>query len=544
MSGPRADHDSASSHPQSAQPVAAAPSLLVQQETDQGVPESSSNFPPSRSLVITTEDAAFLDDAASIAPPSDNSWVIIERSHLPVTTGPTAAALATDAGFPRNKVSDSVKPQAARARSLSFLRLSLILAIAACAALSSRYVISPRFTRPLAAAVPHYLKRGRLPAASTEAGLGKEPSPRAHPKVQPVGDLETSAVSESTAVDLSTLQREYEQLMVSAAALDETWASVSNAARKTFAEHYLRVAKGGLKPVDCIYPLRRFVIALKRIDFASESPPKQRAFLTETKLLSLVLQAADRRLRFIENSLQFAQQTGTGSALHGLKRHLPKREKLQQITTDLKTFRYLALLLSKQGSAAAAAEAEAEAAATAARRTPMGAGTPAIPRVLAHKVANAILLLEEEAAIDKEVLNLFRQGLSKLHPDSSTQQHQQQQHQQQRQQQQQQEQQQQEGWIPLRTQERSFPAALFADVLRMVEEMQQTEAASRRENKMRPHKWTVEGSIDFLKFLEKRTANKLQTARTVKTEIQTFWQVTHDLPVGQLDLFQLAVELL
>ncbi|KAL8440859.1 hypothetical protein Emag_007671 [Eimeria magna] len=406
--------------------------------------------------------------------------------------------------------------------------------------------------QPLAA-VPHYLKRGMSLAVFTgwEAGLGKgasdvrkttrdaSSSPRTPTEMRAAGDLEVSAASEATLVDLSTLKGEYEQLMVTAATLDETWARVSNSARKTFAEHYLRVAKGGLKPADCIYPLRRFVISLKRVNFAGEPPFKQRAYLAEMRLLSLVLQAADIRLRFIEGSLQFARHTGIASALHGLRKRLPTLDKLKSATKDLKTFRYLALLLSKQGSAAAAAEAEAAAAAAAARRTPMAAGTPAIPRILAQKLANSLLLLEEEAAIDRDILNLFRQGLSKLHAGSSTQQQQQQQHEQQQQQQEQQ-----AGWVPLRTQERPFPAALFIDVLRMVEEMQETEAASRREHKMRPHKWTVDGSIEFLSFLEKRTHNRLQTARTIKSEIQSFWQITQDLPVGHLDLFQLAVGLL
>ncbi|KAL8433262.1 hypothetical protein ACSSS7_004047 [Eimeria intestinalis] len=513
--------------PQSAQSVAPTPALSsIRQPDNQGTSETLAYFGASRSHPITSEDAVFFDYAASSGLPSRDSWVSIEgdnKTRAPAS--PHAAVASTaDSGFGRNKASDPVKPQAAPARSRTLLRLTLLLAITACAAWSSRHVFSSRFLRPSIDAT-HQLKGGISPAVSSEAEAALSGAPSgAHKPEQPApsppgafpGLQAAGSLGESAAPEEALLKREREQLVASAASLNETWRSVSSLTHRAFAEHYLRVAKGGLRPSDCIYPLRRFVIALEKIDFASDSIAQQRAYLAEMQLLSLVLQAANKRLQFINASLQFAQQAGIGSPLHGLGRRLPDVKKLKQVTTGLKTFRYLDLLLSKQGSAEAAAEAEAGEKAAASQRVPMGAGTPAIPKVLALKLAHAIILLEMEATNDQEVLNLFQDGVAKIRATSSStstqpQQRKHQQNQQQQQEQQEQQEQERSAWIPLRTQDQPFPAALFGDLLRMIEEMYEREAVSRLNSRMH---------VVLLKFLglaRSPRPNKEDRKRTLHT---------------------------
>ncbi|KAL8274711.1 hypothetical protein Esti_001426 [Eimeria stiedai] len=406
-------------HPESAQ--VAAPTLSFLHEAEQSDPETASLPGVPRSLLITLGDSHFLDDAANSGPPAATTCAVWSSRHV----------------FP----SRLIWPPAVVARHLKRVRSSALPTEAEAAASKAPLDVQTTQERPS--------------------------SPPALPKVRPADIVEVSAAAEKSLVDLD------ERLVVSAASLDHTWGLASDTSRKAFVDHYLRVAKGGLRTVDCIYPLRRLVLALGKIDYASEPPSKQQTFLAKVQLLSM---------------------------------------------------------LSKQGFVAAAAEAEAASAATAARRSPVRAGTPAFRQMLAQKVAKSILLLEMEAANEEEVLNLFRRGLSKLYAGSSTQQ---------------QEQQAEDGaWILSRTSELQFGAGMFADLLRMVEDMQQTEAASRREHKLRAHKWTVEGSVEFLNFLEKRTANELQSLRVVKKEVQTFGQAALNLLVGHVDIFQLDAGLL
>ncbi|KAL8425101.1 hypothetical protein Efla_001490 [Eimeria flavescens] len=442
------------------------------------------------------------------------------------TATETAAAAASDSSLHATDKYLAGQGRRAGERALLDSRVCLLIFLAACGLLafklaSKQQVVGPQPdakkqqlqqpapSLPGPSPQPEYTQRGEAlaqgepqlrPEGEDAAVVAAKAGPPSSPPPQ---RLKVELLREG--LDEATLRRELDECMRAASQLEVTWGLVSSGTKKSFAEHFMSSTEGRLNPSQCMNPFRRLIHGLSKVDISSDSPAQRKAMRKEMQIVTILLLAAERRLRLLDSSRRYTQEAGLYSSVHGLPGRLPNKDVLKRVVTDLKPFSYLSTLLK--------GTIPEEATRRRGSQKRGSAAPPAIPRVLAQKVAAAIRIREMEAAADEDVIALMRGLWSLLQAGSPHQQ-------QQQQEMHQQEQGEEPGWVRLRTEDRPFPSALFGDLVSLFSSMQQTEAASRQQNQMRPHMWTVERAVDFIHFSAMCSHNKLKTAASVKLEIQ------------------------